>query len=573
MTQRELLNQYRRDGALIKRKLIEYIPVMMMTNLSVLLLTSVDGLVVGNYYGSDALSSVNIFYPVILLTGSLSVLTASGIATSMSTASGMNDSEKLNRIRGASLRIMIIMAAAVGIIQIPVVWLVIRSYGLSNEMTVLTWQYAAGVMLSAPLSLISCVGTYQLQIAGKVKTLMWLTVVEGVSNLVFDILFAGVLNMGVAGAGYGTACATLIRCSATVVYLLRHTDMYKSSGYKANADDIKAILACGVPDTSYALVIAFQNFFIIQIILDAFGPDGGAIRGICIFCFSITNVLASGIVQGMKPLLGLLSGADDKKGLSMLMNQGIITTVVIIGAATFITAAFPGLFFTLYGITEVPDGGLLSVRLYSLYFIVDSLNFLFRTYLNNRKDLKYTSILTVVGNGTLPLFAYILAAVAAPPYIFLSYLLTAFLVFVLSVQRYRWWLANDRMELKKNGDIIILYMTVRKEEAADASRQIMAFANENGIDEKTAYRISLCMEEMVAYVRKAKRSASVSVEVMIKFIGKHDAVFVALDDGERITFNKEYQGLITDSYNLIRKIAKSIEYEYILNMNYTKITI
>lgn len=121
MDELDNLKRYRRDGGLTIRKLAEYIPAMIMTNLSVLLLMSVDGLVVGNYCGSDALSSVNIFYPVSLMTGTLSVLAASGIATSISTAMGMNDPDNIDRIRGVSLRIMIILAAAVGVLQIPVV--------------------------------------------------------------------------------------------------------------------------------------------------------------------------------------------------------------------------------------------------------------------------------------------------------------------------------------------------------------------------------------------------------------------------------------------------------------------
>ena len=45
----------------------------------------------------------------------------------------------------------------------------------------------------------------------------------------FDLFFIGTLHLGVAGAGYGTACANVIRCSATVIYLARATDIYKSN--------------------------------------------------------------------------------------------------------------------------------------------------------------------------------------------------------------------------------------------------------------------------------------------------------------------------------------------------------
>ena len=47
-----------------------------------------------------------------------------------------------------------------------------------------------------------------------------------------------------------------------------------------------------------------------------------------------------------------------------------------------------------------------------------------------------------------------------------------------------------------------------------------------------------------------------------------------LDDGECIALdkNEETQQLITDNYGLLKKLAKTVEYQYVLNMNYTVFT-
>ena len=44
-----------------------------------------------------------------------------------------------------------------------------------------------------------------------------------------------------------------------------------------------------------------------------------------------------------------------------------------------------------------------------------------------------------------------------------------------------------------------------------------------------------------------------------------------MDNGECLAFNEneETQELITDNYTLMRKVAKSVEYQYVLNLNYT----
>lgn len=131
---------------------------------------------------------------------------------------------------------------------------------------------------------------------------------------------------------------------------------------------------------------------------------------------------------------------------------------------------------------------------------------------------------------------------------------------------------------------------------------------ENEINERIAYRAALCMEEMVAYARAAEETdpkarkaesskirkliravirmepqtddvsgvteAELNVEVMVRFKGKDSAIIVELDDGKCIALdrNELSQKLITDNCELLRKIATSVEYQYILNMNHTGFT-
>lgn len=606
------IKKYLRSGELIKHKLKEYVPAMIITNLSTLLLLSVDGIVAGNLVGAAALSSINIFYPISVFTGAASDLTGVGIATSISKSMGENDASELDRIKGASLRIMIMMAAFIAVFQIPVIWIGIRSYGLSKEMYTLTWQYATGIMLCAPLSMVSFVGVMQLEIAGKMKILTALSVMEGLANLAFDLLFVGALHMGVAGAGYGTACANLLRCSATVYFISRHTDLYKSDYKRAGINDIKEILGRGVPDFSYSLILAFQKYFILRILLDAFGKGGGVINGVCTFCFSLTNVLIGGIVGGMRPLVGLYSGGGDREGLRILMRLGAFINLVSAGAATIIIELFPQWFFALHGVHVIPAGGIMSVRLYSLFFVVKGFDFLLRMYLINRNDSKYATVLTVLGNATLPLFAFIISRLADAPFIFLAYLVTELLVLALSLARYRQRIAKDCADAEKSGENLVLYMTVKPQDAVEASREIRRFADGHGISKRTSYRVALCLEEMVAYAQEAeaRRMLSlpakkadtdqkpdkplsadirdsgtsdvmdhihqrVSVEIMVRFIGDSEAIFVTLDDGKCIALDKntETQRLLIDNYSLLKKVAKKVEYQYILNMNYTRITL
>ena len=571
------LRRFSRNGGMIQRKLIEYIPVMILTNLVLLLISTVNGLIAGNFLGENAFSSINIFYPVSVLLAAFSAVTAVGIATSISTAMGRNNLSELARIKGASLYTMLGMAAFMGIVQIPIVFLIIRSYHLPPEIHALTWQYAIGIMLCQPFSLVSTVGTYQLQVSGKMKILMMLTIAEGLSNLAFDLLFVAALHMGVAGTGYGTLCANIVRCTSTVIYIRRKTDFYKTGNYKPCFKDIREILACGIPDASFTIVSAFQSYFMLRILISSFGMNGPVVNGVIAFCASIPSVLILGIHSGIRPLMGLLVGAEDRLGIKELMKQGAKANVMVLGITTAAMEFFPALFYHVNGIRDIPDGGLLSVRLYAVFFVLNGLNYMLRLYLSNRRDIKTATALTVSGNALLPLFALIISRIMPGPFIYLSYTVTGLLLLTISHRRYRWWLDEDK---KKNKDLAVISMTIESDEAVEASRMIRRFADEQGVDKGVAYRVALCVEEMAAYVKSTGKNAlnpdgKPDVEIMVRFKDRNNAVFVSLDEGDCISLDKddEKHRLITNNYDLIKKIAKEVEYQYILNLNYTRITI
>ena len=629
----ELIARFSSDGDIWWKKLREYIPPMLITNLSTLLLINVDGLVVGNLVGKNALSSVNLFYPIIMIIGVISAWIASGCSTAISNSIGSNDRDMTDRIKRTALVMMVFAAVFVGIVQIPVVMGIIALdiEELSPETLSMMKQYAYGIMISMPFGLISTVGVFQLQIAGKMKALMKLAAMEGIANLLLDLLFVGVMDMGVAGAGYGTAGANILRCSATVIYILKKTEMYQGGTAKANLKDAKDILSCGMPDAAGSMMDALSNYFLIQILLSVFGDDAGAIRGVCFFCYSLVNVLIGGILGGMRPLIGFLSGAKDIVGMRKLLRQCMVICAAAVGAMNIFFLAFPGLFYHIHGIDAIPDGGIMSLRLFSLCFIFSGFDDLFQLYFVNRKETGFSTLLTVINGVSMIAFAYALANLLSPPCVWLSYLFTMILNLAIDLWR-SYFLNKSDSEME---DAELLYLSLRPEEAVEASRLLRDYASEHGYPLRMINRLSLCMEEMVFYavnatknmaVRKLMRKKvppellvdllpdelfdklmaalkkplkdepippfpgdvlkklpkelqellqqNVSVYFIIR-LTMDEGRFIMMDTGRRIALNedRESKELVTENYTLIKKLAKSVEYQYVLDMNYSVIVV
>lgn len=554
-------------GNLTFRKLMGFLPAMFATNISALLLITVDGLVAGNLVGDKALSSISILEPAVILVGAMTVIFSSGASAVLSVRMGDADTEGILRAKKATKFVSIAAAIVLSIIQIPLVMLIINSYDLSGEMRSLVISYAIGIMISNPFGLISTISTYEIQIMGRMKMLMGLSIVEGVTNLVLDIVFMGPCNMGVAGAGYGTACACIVRCLLSVYFLHNKTDIYKTGDTKASATDIREIVQRGLPEGVYQLIVACQSYFFIQILFMYFGDDGGTIKAVCAFCYSLINVLMSSVQGCMRPLMGLMSGAKNRQGTRKLMKQGMILVFILSGIMIILVEALPEQFYRLHGIMEIPEGGVESLRIYALCIGVLGLNAIFRLYFSNSDLHRFSSILTLAGNSTMPVFAYALGIVFPAPVVWLAYLLSASLIFFVSFAKYMAYIKKEKMKEK---DIESLYMSVKPEKAIEASKMIQQYAQDNGYSLKLANRARLCMEEMVAYSVEASGRVEVENQIMISF-SESEVVFMMIDDGRCIVFDedREKQRMITDNYALLKKLAASVQYQYVLNLNYT----
>jgi O-antigen/teichoic acid export membrane protein len=403
---------------------------------------------------------------------------------------------------------------------------------------------------------------------GRMKVLMWLSVFEGLTNLALDILFAGPLGLGVAGTGYGTAVACTLRSIATMIYMYRKTDLYRAGSGKTDFSDIREIISKGLPESAYNLVTAFQNYAIMRILIVYFGDEGGTIKAVCMFCYLVTNVLMTSVLGSIRPLVGLLAGAEMRKGVRKLMQQGLAVIVALAGICLVIIETNPVLFYHLHGVSDIPEEGVTSLRLYAPCIVFMGVNAVFRMYFANRGAQKFSTILTLVGNSMMPLFAAMLGAMFPAPAIWLSYLFSALIIFIASIIRYVIQVRRDNST--EMTDIMRLYMSVEPENAISASKTIQKFASDHGYSLRLSNRARLCMEEMVAYSVKASGKKEVRNQIMVCF-SKDEVIFMMLDDGECIVLDedKEKQSMITDNYALLKRVAKSVQYQYVINLNHT----
>lgn len=148
------------------------------------------------------------------------------------------------------------------------------------------------------------------------------------------------------------------------------------------------------------------------------------------------------------------------------------------------------------------------MRISAVYYVFRGYNTLLRLYLTNCKDTKFASTLTIIGYGLLPVFAYCLYYFVSANMLWFCYLITKLILLTANIIRLRWF--EKKHKSGRDPTQKQLCLMVRPSEAVRASKTIRSFAKENGCSDKLAYRVALCMEEMLAYSSAVQNESSIN---------------------------------------------------------------
>lgn len=570
MEQEYSIDRYSRRNFLMHQKLLEFLPVMLLTNLSTFLLITVDDIVVANLVGEQALSAVNFLSPFTQAVAIASGLLTRGIASVLSESMGKMDTDEVSQTKKAAFYLMIIMAVITSILQVPLAHIIINFYHVSPEVYNLTWAYAYGVMIATPTGLINTVCTYEMIAIGKMKSVMFLSAFEGIVNLIFDVIFVGGFGMKTEGAGFGTAIACSLRCVATVMYVCKKTDLFTFDRKQPCRQKMKEILKSGMPEASETSAITILEVLMTKLVHWTLGEYGVALWSVLRGAKVILLLAVNSITGALRPILGIVEGGKDRKGTYDLMLQSFMANLIFVGGGCLIFAAFPNIIFRLYGSIGMDDVGVMSLRVYLPLLLLLGFNRILRVYFSIKEDSSFVSVVTFLTGTLLPVgFAFILSSFTSGGWFWLCYSLASLIELLLYLPRYY---RIKKLDLSEDGEV--MYLSLHPQDASNASEAVRQRLLQYGASERVAIKTALCVEEMSAYLLNSKNREQAEIQLLIRTEGKNVRL-VMLNNGQPVDLQKQYESnsVTTDNYELIMRLVDEIHYKYVLKMNYTQILV
>ncbi|MBQ2274282.1 MAG: MATE family efflux transporter [Clostridia bacterium] len=357
------------EGPIFK-SLIRYIIPLMLTNLIQVFYISADNIIAGVFCGSAALAAVGSASTIISFLTTLIIGLSTGASVCVAQAVGAKNDEKLKR----TVQSILVISFIGGIIIISLCGLLFSkpllvATNTPKEILDDTVSYLL-CAFSAYIFFIPAVFINGILLSiGETKKPMIFSVTTGLTNVFLNLLFSGLLGMGVFGLALATAISQVFSFGLNFWALFgKHSDIKVDwKRPKIDLQIFKEILILGLPTGIQNSVITLSNL-IIRATYNSFGVAFLSGYTAAQNVLSVGGMIFSAFIQAASVYAGQNYGAENfariKKSLSICVVC-VAVTGLLFGITTLV---FGKELLSLY-ITDSADAlnyGLLTFSLLSL---------------------------------------------------------------------------------------------------------------------------------------------------------------------------------------------------------------
>ncbi|MCR4841760.1 MAG: hypothetical protein K5840_00685, partial [Eubacterium sp.] len=409
-----------------------------------------------------------------------------------------------------------------------------------------------------------------LRLDGRNKAVTVMMTIMGAGNVVLDLLFLFVLNMGVFGAALASVIATALACVYGFMRLHSKGGTFRLEFSKPDREILQRISVAGSPAASNNFLQSVRLLLINGLLLSSGGnilvAEFTVINAIYAFAESVTV----GVPQAGAAMLGVYHGERDGDSIKILMEKqwkyGVVLAavfgVLIVVGADFLSFAyalnvplrpamiclglslFPGLLCgilqTYYGVAEQIKLSHMIIVCRVLIFAVPTLALCLRLGITPWVFLIATEVLTLITWWVVTRLAY--KGVGKSRYLFIG---------DSDVEDVR------ALNFSVSGDT---------EDICNASEKISEYCAENGVDMKQTMKISLVVEEMMTLI--ASLSGTDDIHFDVRVFHMQDVTGLRIRYGGKLfdplTFENED---LEFQIMMLRGISEVLEYSNVFGMN------
>ena len=423
----------------INKKFFSYIIPSLSAMIIFSLYSMVDGFFVSKYVGVEALSAVNLSMPFINIVFALGIIAAVGSQTMCGVFIGRKNYMKANNIFSFNIRTVTIFSIILTVLFYFNMDMIARLLGATEDLGPLVIEYLGHIVYFVPFLMISYNFEVMVKVDGFPRLAVATVITCGLSNVILDYVFVGLMGHGLAGAAVATGFSQVI---STVVYLI-HFTVGKSNlefvEVKFSFDTLKSIFSLGVGDfvseVGIAMIVLFYNIFIIKFL----GEKSIATFSVISYVNNLALTCFAGITQGTQPLLSYYYGKKDYDSLKKLFR--LATAAIFVTGVVFLAASqlFPERIFRIFLDVdkETLSYSVESLRKFSISFMITGFNVLIAAVCVSFLKPKYSVTINILRSFVTIYLALFVLTMVEPTLIWFASALSEAVTLIFAYYFYR----------------------------------------------------------------------------------------------------------------------------------------
>jgi len=318
------------EGPVLKGLIMFALPII-AGNLFNQLYNVVDSIVVGNYVGTDALAAVGASFPVMMLFNALFMGVAMGAQIVIAQVFGAKDFPLLKTVVHTSISLAFIIGAFITVVGTPLVRPMLTLLKVPANILDSAAAYLTIVFLGTLGNVFYMLVSGAMRGMGDSRWPLIALIISTITNIVLDLVFVIVFNLGAAGVALATAIAHFL--SGFVLIWRIQTGDYPvkiiwKQLLKPDKEATKRIIQLGLPSTIQSVAMSCGSL-VTQSFSNMFGSNYIAAHTITMKVDGFAMMPMMGIGQACTSFAGQNMGAGKQDRAKKGILVGVLSAVTI----------------------------------------------------------------------------------------------------------------------------------------------------------------------------------------------------------------------------------------------------
>lgn len=339
------------------------LPLVISMSLPMVISMAVNSLynIVDSYFvasiSEDAMTALSLVYPIQSLMTAIAVGFGVGINAKIAFCLGANDKKMADKAATMGMLLSFIHGILLMIVCLLIMPWFLSLYTNNQKIIDIALVYANRAFLFSVIIMTSISIEKVFQAVGRMKETMISMLCGFVTNIVLDpLLIFGIgpfPKMGMAGAAYATGIGQTICLLAYIVFMFVKPIPinFRRENISFSKELLKSLYSVGIPAT---LNMALPSVLISSLngILAAFSDKYILVLGAYFKLQTFIYLTASGIIQGIRPIVSYNYGAGEKKRVHSVFRTALGLNLMVMIVGVVLSILIPGQLIGLFTTRE-----------------------------------------------------------------------------------------------------------------------------------------------------------------------------------------------------------------------------